>query len=342
MAYLTSENKDIFLQLIDNSRNIAIICHQGPDGDAVGASLALSSVLSRIGKSVTVAAPDDVPKSYASIPLIASVRSFFSNRKEVEEALSSADLIFCLDFNSPDRIGKMKDAVMKSKARRVQIDHHEAPTLEVDFLISDPNCCSTAMMVYKVINEMGLGEHIDKLVAEYVFTGMMTDTGNFSYNSRDPEIYEIISHCLRLGVDKDKIYREILNTNTEARIRIFGHLLDKCMTIDNNLRAAFIRLSKADMNAYRYEKGITEGLVNIPLSIPDIDYSFYLREDPECIRISARSKGTNDVSKICAAMGGGGHTNAAGAELVTTLDLAEARVKELLTNELANENNITE
>ncbi|MBP5315576.1 MAG: bifunctional oligoribonuclease/PAP phosphatase NrnA, partial [Muribaculaceae bacterium] len=166
---------------------------------------------------------------------------------------------------------------------------------------------------------------------------MMTDTGNFSYNSNDPEIYEIINRFLKLGIDKDKIYLDILNTYSENIIRLNAHLLCNRMTVDYDLHCAFLKLNKADQEAFGFKHGNTEGLVNKPLAIPSVHYSFYLREEPNYIRVSARSKEGYNVSELCDVLGGGGHGNAAGAEYKEgNIDDAERRIREYLSNHITN------
>lgn len=335
--YLNPDTKAALKRLIDESDNIMVVCHRGPDGDAVGSSLGLACAMSKIGKNVNVVAPNKIPENYESMSNIRSFLSFEENQEEVVKKAKNVDLFFFLDFNDIKRIGLMANLIKGVNAKMVQIDHHENPTLKVDVCISDPKCSSTAMMTYKVLVELGYEHLIDKQAAEYFYTGMMTDTGNFSYNSNDPEIYEIINRFLILGIDKDRIYRDIFNTSPENIIRLNAHVLCNCMTVDYDLHCAFLTLNKADQETFGFKHGNDEGLVNKPLAIPGVYYSVFLREDPNHIHISARSKKGYNVSKLCETLGGGGHGNAAGAEYKEgNIDDAERRIREYLSNHITN------
>lgn len=334
--YLNETDKKQLRRYIDDCKNVVIIVHRGPDGDALGSALGLSVFLRKKGNNVTVISPDDVPKVLSSMKNVTSVLSFASNKGKATNAIKTADMIFCVDFNSINRAKGMEDLIVASNATKVQIDHHESPSIAVDLLISDPRSSSTAKMIYKIIVELGDEALIDKTVAEYLYTGMMTDTGNFSFNSQDPEIYEIISRFLKLGINKDEIYANVMNTLDEIHLRLNAHLIADCMTVRHDLHSAFITLNRTDIDKYKYIKSSTEGVVNKPLAIPDIYYSFFLREDPEYIRISARSKGDHDVNHICRLFGGGGHKNAAGGEFVGTFEGAEKVIIDALVKTLNN------
>ena len=160
---------------------------------------------------------------------------------------------------------------------------------------------------------------------------MMTDTGNFSYNSNDPDLYIIISDLLKKGIDKDKIYTQVFNTCSESRLRICGYGQYKMILFPNH-KAALITLSEDELKEFGYAKGDTESLVNVPLSIPEVNYSVFMREDsPEYVKISTRSKGDFPVNLMCEKyFGGGGHLNAAGGEFHGTLSDAVSRLLSIM------------
>ena len=185
-------------------------------------------------------------------------------------------------------------------------------------------------------------EFADKLIAEAdviccldfnalkriddIYTGMMTDTGGFTYNSNNREIYFIISELLSKGIDKDDIYRKVYNTYSESRLRLMGYVLSN-MTVYSDYNAALITLTKAEQSKFNYIKGDSEGFVNIPLTIKNVCFSCFLREDTEkpMIKISLRSVGSFPCNQLAAEFfHGGGHLNASGGEFFGTMEEAKA------------------
>jgi phosphoesterase RecJ-like protein len=162
---------------------------------------------------------------------------------------------------------------------------------------------------------------------------MMTDTGAFTYNSNNREIYLIIGELLSKGIDKDEIYRKVFNNCLESRLRLQGFVLYEKMQVFPQFHTALITLTKEEQNRFHCVKGDTEGLVNMPLSIKDICFSVFLREDTEkdMIKVSLRSVGTFPCNKVAADFfNGGGHLNASGGEYYGTLDEAIDLFKQAL------------
>ncbi len=317
--------------LITNATNIVITCHVSPDGDAVGASLALKHVLVQLNKNVEVVTPDQCPKSLQFLPGIKTIIPYSINKAVADKKIHEADLIFCLDFNSLYRVDKMAEILSSASAYKVLIDHHLEPEDFASITISKPNLSSTCLLLYYVINQLKLSDYITNDVATCIYTGMLTDTGNFSYNSNDADLYLVISDLLKCGIDKDSIYNQVYNTNNESRIRLCGYALDQKMQLFPDNHASLICINKEELEKFNYEKGDTEGLVNIPLSIPGICYSAFFREDDDYVKISMRSIGDFPVNKICEKyFNGGGHKNAAGGEFYGTIVEAELLFKSIL------------
>lgn len=302
-------------QLIIDSENIVITCHVSPDGDAIGSTLAMCHILRAMGKDARIVTPDLPPKTLMFLPGARDIVVFTRNADLGRQLFFDTDLVLCLDFNSPYRVDKMADTMLQSQGKKVLIDHHLDPDKFADLVISHPEMSSTCLLVYKIICQLGLSEKIDRNVADCIYTGMMTDTGNFTYNSEDPDIYLTISELLKKGINKDRLYSRVCNTNSESRIRLIGYALSQKMQLFPEHHAALIALTQDELKQFKYEKGDTESLVNIPLSIPDISYSIFLRDDVDYIKVSARSVGNFPVNRICEKhFGGGGHKNAAGGE----------------------------
>ena len=307
-------------RLLDRSERIVITCHLTPDGDAIGSSLGLWHVLNSIGKTAAVVTPDLVPKSLQFLPGVKEVVPFTRFQEFGTKLLNEADLVFCLDFNEPRRVDRMESALTGSPAPKVLIDHHLDPSDFCDVTISHPEVSSTSMLLFRVLCRLELFDRIDRMAAECIYTGMMTDTGNFTYNSNEPDLYVVIAELLRKGINKDRLYQLACNTLSEASLRLNGYAMNEKMRLVPEHRAAVIVLDAGELSRFNYEKGDTEGLVNRPLAMPDVVWSVYLREDPNQIKVSMRSKGDFPVNVICSDhFGGGGHRNAAGGEFQGTL-----------------------
>ena len=309
--------------LIEKSRRIVITCHLSPDGDAMGSSLGLCRILRNLGKEVRVITPDTPPRYLMFLPGADQVMPFSRFETYANRAMADADLIFCLDYNDPKRVDLVGPGLLASKARKVMIDHHLGPDSFPDLTISHPEVSSTSALVFMVADRLGLGVKIDTEAAVAIYTGMMTDTGNFSYNSNDPRLYEIIARLIEKGIDKDEIYKAVYFTNSVNRLRLNGFAMHERFRVFPQHRAALITLTRNELNSFQYQKGDTEDLVNRPLTCPDITYSVFLREESDYIKVSTRSKGDFPVNLLCSRyFNGGGHLNAAGGEFYGTLQEA--------------------
>lgn len=309
------------LELLMRSKKVAIVCHMTPDGDALGSSLCLWHLLRAVGKTATVVTPDCAPSNLMFLPGADSVVAASCHQERARHLFNGADLIFCLDFNDLKRIDRAAALVGGSNAPIVVIDHHLNPSIDAEVLISHPEKSSTSALVYHLICQLGLEEYVTRESAECCCMGMMTDTGNFSYNSNDPDLYVILSRIVAKGVDKDALYAKLFNTNSLSRLRIMGYSQYAKMEVMPDHHCAVITLSREELDMFGYRKGDTESLVNVPLSIPGVVYSIYLREDAaDYVKVSMRSKGDFSVKSLCETyFGGGGHLNAAGGEFAGSL-----------------------
>lgn len=213
----------------------------------------------------------------------------------------------------------MQGAVARAKADKVIIDHHLDPDHSVaKQVISFPTMCSTCELVFRLILQLGGFEDMTQTTAICIYAGMMTDTGGFTYNSSNPEIYEIISMLLTKGFDKDKIYRNVFNVYSVDRIRLTGYILHEKLQFYSRNRASIFTLTREEMKRFNFIRGDAEGLVNMPLQVKGMRLSISMREDTErdVVRISLRSVDDFPCNKMAEEFfNGGGHLNASGGEL---------------------------
>lgn len=330
---IAQANVDHAKKWFERADKIVIVTHVAPDGDAIGSSLGLWHFLESQEKTVNVIVPNAFPDFLRWMPGAKDIIRYDKYAEFADKLLNEADVVCCLDFNALSRIDAMADAVAKSPARKMLIDHHLDPEEFCKIIISHPGISSTSELIFRLICRLGYFEEITKEGAECIYTGMMTDTGGFTYNSNNREIYYIISELLSKGIDKDEIYRKVYNTYSEGRLRLMGYVLYDKMQVFHQFNSALIWLTRAEQKKFQYVKGDTEGFVNIPLSIKNIIFSVFLREDTEknMIKISLRSVGTFPCNKVAADFfNGGGHLNASGGEFYGTMDEAIELYKQAL------------
>ncbi|NCA79440.1 MAG: bifunctional oligoribonuclease/PAP phosphatase NrnA [Sphingobacteriia bacterium] len=311
---ISEKNIDEVRHLLNNAENVAIVTHISPDGDAVGSSVALAHFLISMKKKPIVIVPNCFPVFFNWLSGTQDIIVYEDHHEETKKAIADAQLIFCLDFNSIDRIDGIAPYVRQSEAKKILVDHHVNPAEFCDVVISHPSISSTSELIFRLICRLGCFPNITKECAEAIYMGMMTDTGNFSYNSMQPEIYQIISELLMKGIDKDAIYRCIYNTYSVNRMRLMGYCLNRKMKIYPEQKTAVIALTLEEQQRFDCQVGDTDGFVNLPLSIEGVDVSVLVREDIKKIKLSFRSQGTFPVNKMAAIFRGGGHVNAAGGE----------------------------
>ncbi len=316
---------DRFARWMEQADKVVVVSHVGPDGDAIGSSLGLSHFLQTQGKTVHVIVPNAFPDFLSWMPGSKDVLLYDRYKEFADELIADAELICCLDFNTLQRVDNMAETIRTARGKKVLIDHHLNPEGFCDVIISHPEISSTSELVFRLICRMGCFSEIGKEGAECIYTGMMTDTGGFTYNSNNREIYFIISELLSKGIDKDAIYRKVYNTYSESRLRLMGYVLSR-MKVYPEHHAALISLTSEEQSHFTYIRGDSEGFVNIPLSIKGVLLSCFLREDTEkpMIKISLRSVGSFPCNKLAAEFfNGGGHLNASGGEFYGTMDEAK-------------------
>lgn len=299
--------------LLQRPKKIAITCHKNPDGDAIGSTLALWHALKDFHHAKVIV-PNDFPKFLKWLPGEDKILIYEYNKKLADEYLKEADILFALDYNSLSRIGSMEETVKQIKATMVLIDHHESPDKIFHFVYSDINMSSTCQMVYQTLNSLGILDKMNTSIAECLYTGIMTDTGNFKYPTTTPTTHRIVAHLLEIGVNHTKINDQVYDNNSQSRLKLLGRTLENMVLLPEK-KTAYMFLGHIDLDKYQFKKGDTEGFVNYGLSIEGILFSVIFIEDKEegIIKISFRSKGDFSVNQFARAhFNGGGHKNAAG------------------------------
>ena len=310
-------------ELLATPQSIVILSHTNPDGDAVGSSLAWAEILRSEGHQVTCILPNRYPYYLDFMPDISSVVIFKNDDKgAAKEAVKRADIIFCLDFHLLSRLEMLGELIDENQhAKRVLIDHHLDPSEDFDLMLSYSEASSTCYLVALIIEQLYGLERISRTMAENLFVGMMTDTGNFAFSSVTPDTFRMVSHLAATGISIPDIHLNVYNSFTEGRARLFGYVINRKMKIFHNGTVAHMSITEDEMRRFWFQQGDSEGFVNYPLTIKKMKMSAMFTQHSDFIRVSLRSRADIDVN-LCAQryFNGGGHKNAAGGKSFMSME----------------------
>lgn len=303
-------------QAIERAKRVVIVSHYNPDGDAVGAALALYHFFLNRKTKVHVVLPNEFPEFLEWMPATEAIIIAQKNLKKADLIIKEADLLFFVDMNATHRSGaELEKLLNKATAYKIVIDHHPDPAIDCDILYSSTKTSSTCELIYnfffKFLNKK---EELTPEIAASIYVGIMTDTGSFSYMCNSPNTYLILAELMKLGVDGEKIHRHVYDNYSEARIKLLGLLLCQRLTILPEHATSYMFLKKEDMLQCNYKRGDTEGFVNYGLSMKIVKFTAFFIERDNRVRVSFRSKGDFDVNNFAKKhFGGGGHRNASAA-----------------------------
>ena len=324
------ENIKELKALLGYPKDIVITTHRNPDGDAIGSSLGVYHFLNKLGHTVHIVSPSEYPDVFGWMEDIERIIIYDIEPERSQEVIERADIIFCLDFNALDRIDKVGELIEKARGDRVMVDHHLYPEPFAEFVLSDTTASSTCELVFDLITGLGWKEHMDHLIGECLFTGILTDTGSFKY-STSAKLYRIVAELIEFGVDDYKLQDLIFNSMKEKHLRLLGHCLNNRMEILEEYNTGIITLTKEDYANFDIQRGDTEGIVNYLLKVKNVKVAAFITEQPTIVKISLRSKGDFSVQEIAKRhFKGGGHKNASGGYSFQTLSATVRRFKKVL------------
>ena len=322
----------ILKKLLLEPKRIVITTHRGPDGDAMGSSLALYNLLTNIGHNVDVITPNDYASFLHWMPGNDSVIEYNGNESSADAITNKADIIFMLDFNCISRLDKFADTVNKSDAYKVLIDHHQDPDMNIaDLIFSDPDCCSTAQLLYDVIIDMEMSNKINQDIAECIYVGIMTDTGSFKYSSTTSATHNIIAELIKKGARNTRIHDLIYDNYSADRMKLLGYCINDKLLLYPENNSAIISLTSEELDSFNFKKGDTEGIINYALAVKGIIFAVLIVQREGVVKLSLRSKGNFKVNLIANKFfNGGGHQNAAGGISNLGVEGTIKKVKEII------------
>lgn len=313
-------------RLFRRSRRVCTVSHLHPDGDALGSSTALVSYLRSRGLEAVALVPDAYPDSLSFLAEGGRVVVASEEPSRAVAVLAEADLVVCLDFNSPSRAGELEPSLRASASPKVMIDHHPQPEVDgFELVFSETEVSSASELLFHVLMSMpdvaSDASRLPHAAAVSLMAGMTTDTNNFA-NSVFPSTFSMASALLAAGVDRGELLSRLYSSYRENRFRAMGVYLKDKMHI-TEYGVAYSIFNKEDIFRLGLKDGDTEGFVNLPLGIGKVVMSIFLREDGGFYRVSVRSKaGWSSNALARAFFHGGGHECAAGGKLLFPGDIA--------------------
>ena len=319
-------------ELLATPQKIVITTHHKPDGDAMGSSLGLYAYLIQLGHHVKVITPTDYPYFLHWLPNNSDVIIYTDEMDRAATLVEEAALIFCLDFNTLSRINELGELVRKADAYKIMIDHHLEPEDFDDYRHWSINACAAAQLVYEfIVNELKDGARMNKDIATCLYTGIMTDSGSFRFESANAAVYRIAADLIDAGAEHWRIHQLVYDNATENRLRFLGHCISNKLEILREYNTAIISVTKQELNEYKIVTGDTEGIVNYALSINGIKLAAFIIERTDKVKLSLRSTGDFPANEICKKyFDGGGHRNAAGGASSKDLPATVSQFKEIL------------
>ena len=319
------QNIDRFEEHLRGKKRVLTVGHFHPDGDATGAVVAMASFLKSIGIECSIVLPSPIPSYLDFLDPRKSILFYTQERERADRLIFESDLIICLDFNSLSRTEDMEKALKESKAPKILIDHHLNPvTEEFSLIFSDPSASATCELLWRVLMNTSF-THGDICALPHeahvaLAAGILADTNNFS-NSVTPDTFTMASQLLHSGVDLAELNDRLFKHFSENRLKMLGELLTRSMVFHPHINACSMILSQQTKRSFDYKEGDTEGFVNIPLSVRDVEVSALFTESDGYVKVSLRSKGGVSVNALSAQyFNGGGHERAAGGKIYLPLE----------------------
>jgi phosphoesterase RecJ-like protein len=304
------------LEVFHPGKRFIVTSHARPDGDAIGSVLGLAELLDQLGCQVDVVLADPVPFIYRTLP----------NVDRIQQAPSADDVdsthtvpAILLECDCIDRTG-----LLGLEGRTlINIDHHASgrPFASLNWI--DEEACAVAAMVYRIA--VAAGVDITPSMATCLYTGILSDTGSFTYSSTNTETFALAHDLAAHGANPSKIARDVYFSNPASKIRLLGAALSN-LQCEGSL--AWTWVTNDDMDSAGAGAEDCEGVVNYLISIAGVESAVFLRELPSAsqFRLSIRSKGKIDVAQIAEGFGGGGHRSASGCTLDGPLGVATDRI----------------
>ncbi|MBS3939243.1 MAG: bifunctional oligoribonuclease/PAP phosphatase NrnA [Peptococcaceae bacterium] len=325
---MTTSNSSLaeVVSLLKAATKVLLIGHVAPDGDSLGSSIALCRLLRQTGKEAYVACLDRIPPRYEFLLKFSSVITV------AEDLPPDVDFVVVLDCGDLPRTGLPLSYTARQKF--INIDHHTSNTGALGHAWVDSTASAVGQQVLRLLDAADWP--IDKDTATCLYTSLATDSGFFRHANTTPTLLREAARLLECGADARLVVEHALERKSLGELCLIKRTLGTLSLHENN-KIALLEVSLVDAQDCGVQADEVEEMVDFARAIPDTAVAVLLKEmAPSVTKVSLRSKGRLDVSKIAEHFGGGGHRAAAGATMPLSIDAARHEIIRRLAEVLNN------
>jgi bifunctional oligoribonuclease and PAP phosphatase NrnA len=320
LSHTRTEHDGILRRIRDEilrHQRFLITSHLKPDGDSIGSQMAMAYALRALGKDVRLVNADRAQPTLLTFPGVTEIEI----AARAEGDYDAVIVMECSDLARTGVSGLDQHPI-------INIDHHPGNAMYGAINWFDGAAAACGEMVFDVIRCLGVP--FSREIAVHIYIAILTDTGSFHYSSISPRTFDICRQMLEAGVDPVAVARGVYDSNTIGRLRLFGSVLGS-IELDATGRMCAIHLDKTMARAAGGTYDDTEGLINLPLTVKEVQAVAFFKEAEENeYRVSLRSKGSIDIGAVAKQFGGGGHKNAAGCTIAGSLAAVRQQVMPLV------------
>lgn len=317
-------NWSAFREHVLAARRILMTAHVRPDGDCIGAEMAMAHAMRTLGKDVRIVNDHPTPPGLQFLDPENRILQLSQLTEEQKRWIDEIDLFWVLDTSSWAQLGGMAEVLKNSRAKKIVLDHHAVGNdLGADMFVQ-PSAEATGTLCFHALKALNFP--LTPETAVPIFTAIAVDTGWFRFSSVRAETYHILGELVQAGVKPDDIFQRLYEQESVGRIRLVGHVLQQLEVYEND-RIAVLKIMLDDFKAAGALASDSEDIVNFPLQIAGMKMSvIFVEQGNGELKVSFRSRCHVDCSQVAAFFGGGGHKNAAGATLPPPYEEAKVKV----------------
>ncbi len=327
-----------FREALGSAKRVLISTHQLPDGDGLGAEVALFHYLKRARKACRVYNPDPLPRRYRFLD---PKRQILLGPGEVE-LWDTCDLWIIVDTNDPRRLGRLWQEMSLRARKIIFLDHHPdlAGAGDIAYpphasVVSDTQSSSIGEMLHHVFSELSLVK-LAQDVGVGLYVSIMTDTNSFRYSRTTPQAHRIAAEMIEAGVNPEEIYQNIYSSKEVSHLQLLGNMLQN-VKVSHGGKVAWLEMSLDLRRRHQASSDDTQSFLNLLLLLKDAEVVCLFREEDDTqVRVSIKSKGRVIINKVAMELGGGGHDYSAGlalsAPIEKTVEAVIGRIETLVSH----------
>lgn len=318
-----------FVEFVRRHQRFLLTTHIRPDGDGLGSMLGLADVLGHHGKQVRMTVASVLPARYDFLNAGGRIERF----QPPGDAYRDLDAILVLDTGTWNQLGDFGPFLRAAPVAKAVIDHHVTQDDLGATRFVDTNAEATGRLVHEAIT--ALGGPLPESAAQALFVALAMDTGWFRHSNTRAPTFALASELVRSGARPELLYEHLFEQSSLARLRLTGLVLERLQTAADG-KIAFSEIRLADYTATGALPQDTEDLVNYTRAVSGVEVGLFFMEQPRGgVKVSFRSRARVDVARIAEQFGGGGHRQASGAVVETSLEAARAAVLQAVQTALA-------